>query len=133
MAKPPLPAKIAEMLSKPNPAVMGTVNPRGAPVTVATWYLWDDGRLLVNMDGTRARLKHVEANPHVSLTVLADNWYTHVSLRGTATLEDDPDMSGIDRIATHYTGKPYPDRAGKRVNCWIEVESWHGWGEFKNS
>jgi PPOX class probable F420-dependent enzyme len=133
MAKPPVPAHIVEMLEKPNAAVMGTVNAHGEPVTVATWYLWENGKLLLNMDATRARLKHVQANPKVSLTVLADNWYTHVSLRGTATLEDDPDMSGIDRIAKHYNGKPYPDRSGKRVNCWVEIESWHGWGEFKDA
>ena len=41
------------MLAKPNPAVIGTVTPDGAPNTVATWYLWEDGRVLVNMDEGR--------------------------------------------------------------------------------
>ena len=53
---------------------------------MATWYLWEDGRLLVNLDHSRARLEHLRADPRVSLTVLdTDDWYRHVSLRGRVT------------------------------------------------
>ena len=58
------------MLAKPNPAVIGTGHADGAPNTVATWYLWEDGRVLVNMDEGRRRLEYLRANPRVSLTVL---------------------------------------------------------------
>jgi PPOX class probable F420-dependent enzyme len=129
MPKPPLPAELDELLRKPNPAVIGTLKPDGAPHTVATWYLWEDGRVLVNMDEGRARLEYVRRDPRVSLTVLeADDWYHHVSLRGRVTaLEDDTDLSGIDRLARHYTGRPYAQRDRGRVNAWIEVETWHAW------
>jgi PPOX class probable F420-dependent enzyme len=103
-------------------------------VTVATWYLWDDGRILVNMDAGRRRLSHIQANPKVSLTVLdADDWYTHVSLQGRVTLEDDPDLSGIDRLSRHYTGNPYPNRDRPRVNGWITIDNWHVWGKLAQS
>jgi PPOX class probable F420-dependent enzyme len=125
----PIPAQIAEVLAKPNPAVMATVRPDGAPVSVATWYLWDDGRILVNLDGSRKRLEHLRADPRVSLTVLdEDSWYRHISVQGRVTLEPDPDLAGIDRLARHYTGKPYWKRAGERVNAWLEIESHHTWG-----
>ena len=116
------------MLAKPNPAVIGTVTPEGKPITVATWYLWEDGRALVNMDGERRRLEYVRANPQVSLTVLdADQWYRHITVHGRATLQDDPDLADIDRLSTHYLGQPYGHRDRGRVSAWIEVESWHAW------
>lgn len=134
MAKPPLPEKVSELLAKPNPSVITTVRPDGQPVSVATWYLWENGRVLVNMDEGRKRLDYLRADPRVTLTVLdADNWYTHVSLQGRVVeLQDDPDLSDIDRLARHYTGEQYPVRDRRRVSAWIEVSRWHGWGAAEN-
>ena len=56
MSKPPLPEAAVAMLHKPNPAVITTLRPDGQPVATATWYLWDDGRVLVNMDEGRKRV-----------------------------------------------------------------------------
>jgi PPOX class probable F420-dependent enzyme len=130
----PLPDELRELLAKPNPAVIATVRPDGQPVTVATWYVLDGDRILVNMDARRKRLDHLRKDPRVSLTVTdADNWYTHVSLQGRVTaLTDDTDLSGIDRLSTHYGGRPYPDREHARVNAWIEIDRWHGWGGAKD-
>ncbi|MEV0057761.1 PPOX class F420-dependent oxidoreductase [Saccharopolyspora shandongensis] len=130
MPKEDLPPDLQELLSRPNPAVIATVNTAGAPVSVATWYLWDGGKVLVNMDAGRARLKHLRADPRVSLTVLdGENWYRHISLRGRViALEDDPDLTDIDRLARHYTGEQYPVRDRPRISGWIEVTSCHSWG-----
>lgn len=130
MPTPPLPEQLDELLAKPNPAVISTLRGDGQPVSVATWYLWEDGRILVNMDEGRKRLEHIRTDPRVTLTVLdAADWYTHVSLIGKVTeLADDDGLVGIDRLATHYNGKPYPVRDRNRVNAWIEVDRWHGWG-----
>jgi pyridoxamine 5'-phosphate oxidase-like protein len=46
MSKPPLPEAAMAMLRKPNPAVITTLRRDGQPVSAATWYLWDDGRVL---------------------------------------------------------------------------------------
>ena len=43
--------------------MIATLKPDGAPVTVATWYLWEDGRVLVNLDDTRKRLEHLRTRP----------------------------------------------------------------------
>jgi PPOX class probable F420-dependent enzyme len=129
MPKTPPPEALVEFLSQPNPSVIGTVDSDGAAHTAATWYLWDDGRVLVNMADTRKRLEHMRADPHVSLTVLdKDQWYNQATLRGRAVeIADDDDLSGIDRLSKHYTGEPYARREQKRVNAWIEIESWYGW------
>jgi PPOX class probable F420-dependent enzyme len=135
MPKPPLPEAAVVMLGKPNPAVISTLRRDGAPVTVATWYLWEDGRILVNMDEGRRRLEHLRRDPRVALDVLDESdWYTHISVTGHVDeLRDDPDLADIDRISRHYTGNPYGQRDRGRVSAWIAVDGWHGWGRFKDS
>jgi PPOX class probable F420-dependent enzyme len=130
MPKPPLPSHLDEVLQKPNPCVIATVGPDGAPVTVATWYLWENGRVLVTMDDARARLEHIRRDPNVSLTVLnGDSWYQSIGLRGrVVSLEPDAGLAEADRVSTHYQGRPYPDRNRPRTSAWIEVLSWHQWG-----
>src|SRR4051794_40056683 len=106
MPKPPLPEHLDEFLKDANPSVIGTLDPDGAPHTAATWYLWEGGRVLVNMDATRKRLEYLRQDARVSLTVLGrENWYKQVTLRGrVAEIADDPDFEGIDRLSTHYMG-----------------------------
>ena len=129
MPRPPLPPEIDEFLSRPNPSVIATLRADGSPHTAATWYLWDDGRVLVNMDEGRKRLVHMRDDPRVSLTVLGqDDWYHHVTLLGhVASIEADPEFEAIDRLSRHYTGQPYGQRDRGRVSAWFEVESWHAW------
>lgn len=129
MPRPPLPESLVEFLSEPNPAVIATIAPDGSLHTAATWYVWDDGRVLVNMDETRTRLAHLRNDPRASLTVLGkDDWSRHVSLTGrVVSLQPDPELEGINRLARQYTGQPFPLRGGRRVNGWVEIDSWHAW------
>jgi PPOX class probable F420-dependent enzyme len=129
MPEPPVPPELDEFLSRPNPSVIATIRRDGAPHTAATWYLWENGRVLVNMDEGRKRLEHMRREPRVSITVLrAEDWYQHVTLLGrVAAIEPDPQLEGIDRLSRHYTGQSYPDRERPRMSAWIEVVSWHAW------
>jgi len=134
MPELPFPDDVRALLRKPNPAVVTTLRSDGTPVSVATWYLLeDDDRVLLNMDATRVRLKHLRRDPRVSLTVLDEaSWYTHVSLIGRVTeMRDDEDLADIDRCSTHYGGRSYPDRESPRVSAWMTVDRWHGWGAAK--
>ena len=65
-----LPAAVIEFLQRPNPAVIACIRPDGYPMTVATWYDWEDGLILVNMSEGRSRLRWLRANPRASLTAL---------------------------------------------------------------
>jgi PPOX class probable F420-dependent enzyme len=134
MATPPLPDHVVEKLRNPNPCTITTLRPDGQPVSVATWYLLDGERVLVNMDHTRKRLQHVRDDPRVALTVLDQgSWYNHVSIVGKVVeLAEDEDLADIDRLSQHYLGKPYAVRDSARVSAWIEVERWHGWGATKD-
>ena len=129
MPEPPLPPQVDAFLARANPAVVATLRPDGSPHTAATWYDWEDGRVLLNMEESRLRLKFLRRDPRVSLTVLDENdWYKQVTLMGrVVSLEDDPDLVDIDRLSQRYRGAPYRIRDRKRVSAWVEVERWYGW------
>jgi PPOX class probable F420-dependent enzyme len=129
MPRVPVPPEIDEFLAKANPAVVGTIRPDGSPHTVATWYDWEDGRVLLNMKDTRLRLEHLRRDPHIALTVLSEeSWYDHVSLLGrVVSIEEDPDLHDIDRLALRYTGKPFRRRDEQRFSAWMKPERWHAW------
>jgi PPOX class probable F420-dependent enzyme len=125
----PVPSEVDEFLAEPNPAVVATLRPNGTPHTVPTWYDWEDGRVLLNMEATRLRLSFMRRDPRVALTALdAASWYRHVSLMGrVVSIEDDPELLDIDRLAQRYTGRPFSRRDAKRVSAWVQPERWHGW------
>ena len=125
----PLPPELEEFLRLPNPAVVATIRPDGSPHTAATWYDWNGGRVLLNMDESRLRLRFMRRDPRVALTVLgSDSWYSHVSLLGRiVSIDDDPDLRDIDRLARRYTGRPFRTRDARRVSAWLEPERWHAW------
>ncbi len=129
MPPPPIPPEIEAFLREPNPAVVATLRADGSPHSVATWYDWADGLILLNMDATRARLGHLRRDPRVSLTVLdKDSWYSHVTLAGVVDrLEDDPELSDIDRLALRYTGKPFRNRLNRRVSACVRPDRWERW------
>jgi PPOX class probable F420-dependent enzyme len=125
----PVPPEVDAFLAEANPAVVATVSPAGAPHTAATWYDWEDGRVFLNMDESRLRLRYMRANPAVALTVLADgDWYRQITLLGrVVSIEDDPDLAGIDRLSIRYGGGPFHNRDARRVSAWMEPERWSGW------
>jgi PPOX class probable F420-dependent enzyme len=131
----PVPPEVDELLARPNPAVVATVRRDGSPHSVPTWYDWEDGRALLNMDESRLRLGHLRHDPRVALTVLAgDDWYTHISLLGrVVSITDDPDLEDIDRLATRYTGRPFRVRDRRRVSAWMQPERWHGWNDDRGA
>lgn len=129
MPNGPLPAPLAEFLSIPRPAVIGTVRPNGTPTTTPTWYEWNDGSVLLSMVAGSPREQNVRANPSVALTVLGDDWYDHVSLRGPVVeIRPDEGLVDLDRLSYAYWGEPYTKRELVCVSVIVEVQRWHAWG-----
>ena len=130
MPRTPVPAEVDHFLREPHAAVVATLRPDGSPHTVATWYDWDGGRVLLNMDEHRLRLRFIRRDPRVALTVLGgeEGWYRHVSLLGRVVeIADDEELADIDRLARRYTGEPFQTRDRKRVSAWMEPARWHRW------
>ncbi|MDX6646302.1 MAG: hypothetical protein QOK40_2029 [Miltoncostaeaceae bacterium] len=128
MPPAPVPPEIDAFLSRPNHAVVATLRPDGTPHTAVTWYDWEDGRVLLNMEDTRIRLRWLHPGAPLALSAIdPDEFYRHVSLLGrVAEVGRDPDLANIDRLSVRYTGAPYANREARRASAWMEVDSWHG-------
>jgi len=126
---PPVPPEIDAFLHEPNPAVVATLRDDGSPHSVPTWYDWEDGLVLLNMDATRRRLEHLRRDPRVALTVLQkDDWYSHVTLFGVVErIEDDPELTDIDRLSFRYRGAEFRNRESPRVSAWMRPTRWTVW------
>lgn len=135
MPRPPLPTEVAELLARACHATISCLKPNGQPVSVPTWYLYEQGRIVVNMDARRQRLEWLRQDPRIALSAMdPDDWITHVSVQGHVTdLVDDTALSDIDRIARHYTGQPYGNHDRPRVTALIAIDRWHAWGRLKNA
>lgn len=130
MSDEPLPDEALAILRKPNPAVMATVTSKDRPVSVATWYLIEeDGLLMLCMNADRARLKHLQSNGYVALTVLvADDFGTHISLQGhVVSIKPDEGLADIDRLSRHFLGRDYPARDSPLVTVHVAIDRWFGW------
>jgi PPOX class probable F420-dependent enzyme len=127
----PLPPELQRFVAKPRQAVVGTVRDDGTPVTTPCWYGVDDaGRLILSMGHDSHRLRHIRANPRVALSILGDDWYSHVSVVGRAVEErSDDDLADIDALSQRYGGVDYDDRTYRGVTVFVEVERWHTWGD----
>ncbi len=127
MPRAPLPPELVQFLKEPHAAVIATVRSDGAPYTAATWYDWDDGRLLVNMDFERLRLSHMRRDPRVAVTVIdIEDWYHAVTVLGSVVeFRDDEAFADIDRLSQRYRGGPYWNRERKRITALIAPERWH--------
>ena len=100
------PAQEQFLLTMPH-AIVATIRKDGTPQLTPTWYLWDGGRVLVNMEDTRKRLANLRRDPRVSITVMGDDdWYHQVTLRGVISLEDDPDYEGAEDIVADIAKAP---------------------------
>jgi hypothetical protein len=114
MPSGPPPEHIEAFLRQPRPAIIGSLLADGSPSTVATWYLWLGGaRLLLSTQKGGFRERNLARDGRVALTVLGEDWYNHVSLRGRVVeMRADPDWADLDAVSQHYRGVPYPRDAG---------------------
>jgi PPOX class probable F420-dependent enzyme len=130
MPRAPLSPELERFLSAPRPAVVAVAGNEGRPVSAATWYLYEDRQVLLSMERDGLRHRHLLADPRIALTVLADDWYSHLSLIGRITeLRDDPDLADIDRISRLYRREPYRRRDEVLVTAVAGVERWHTYGQ----
>jgi PPOX class probable F420-dependent enzyme len=96
-------ARVARHLREEIVVWMTTVTPRGGPLPMPVWFVWDGGELVRMHSRRSARLRNIQANPHVSLNFSGDGRGGDVVvLSGTATA--DPDMPRADHD-THYLAK----------------------------
>jgi PPOX class probable F420-dependent enzyme len=105
-------------------AHLASVLPDGAPHSVPVWIgtHGDHIAILTGPDSRKAR--NLRRDPRVALSLTpADNPFQPLVIRGRVTewIEGDAGWEIVDRIATKYTGGPYP-RTEQRVVALIEPD-----------
>jgi PPOX class probable F420-dependent enzyme len=105
-------------------AHLASILPDGAPHSVPVWIgtHGDHVAILTGPDSRKAR--NLRRDPRVALSLTpADNPFQPLIIRGRVTewIEGDAGWEIVDRIATKYTGGPYP-RTEQRVIALIEPD-----------
>jgi PPOX class probable F420-dependent enzyme len=103
------------LFKEPNLAAVTTIRPDGTPHTSPTWVDWDGEHVLVNTAYGRAKVRHVQANPQVSVMVVdrndADTW---VAVSGPAALVEDGAIEHVHELSRRYDGTDYEIGNGER-------------------
>jgi PPOX class probable F420-dependent enzyme len=94
-----------EFLEHPYIGVATTLRPDGSPHSTPVWVDVDDAGVSFNTARPRAKPRHLERDPHVSLVVVdPGDELRWLGITGTAALIDEGANDQIDRLARKYRG-----------------------------
>ncbi|MGQ0551576.1 MAG: PPOX class F420-dependent oxidoreductase [Armatimonadota bacterium] len=101
-------------LDEPNVAMLATVSPRGRVQATPIWFMLDGDQIIVNTSRGRVKLRNLEANPHLALTVVdPKNMYRYAQIQGKAVRFDPKNGArDIDRLSKRYRGESYSYQSG---------------------
>ena len=98
-------------LAQPRIAHLVTLRPAGTPHVAPVWFLWDRGRAFVMADANAVKVRNIESNPAVALSIApSERPLSYVVLEGQAevTSEDLPQV--VERMCVLYDG---PERGAE--------------------
>ena len=110
-----LPDEVRELFEGPNFCHLATVLPSGAPHSVPVWTGIEDGRIAFFTQPQSCKARNLARDPRVAISITDhEHPYRMAQIRGRVveTLEGDPALEAIDRLAVKYTGQPFPMRSG---------------------
>lgn len=106
-----------------------TVSPRGAPLPMPVWFLWDGARSVVVYSQPGARVRNIAANPQVSLNFGRDGEV--VVLSGRAEIDEGgrPADQDEDYLAKYDKDLPRigrtPETFAERYSVPVRIELEH--------
>jgi PPOX class probable F420-dependent enzyme len=116
-----------KFLEKPYVGTVTTLRQDGSPHSTIVWVDVDEDGLSFNTAAGRAKPRHLERDPRVSLLVVdPEDTYKWVSVSGTAELTTDGADSQIDRLAKKYLGQDeYPWRKPEEQRIKVRINPEH--------
>ena len=124
---------LLDLLRRPSICYLATSMPDGSPQLTQTWVDTDGEHVLINTVRGHVKLRNVERDPRVAVTVAdSDRPARYFQVRGRVldiTTEGATDH--IETLAQKYLGTPYPWYGGRdqvRVILVIEPEQISGMG-----
>src|SRR5438128_58140 len=122
-----------QLLQGKNFAHIATIGEDGAPQVTPVWIDFDGKYIIFNTEKSRAKHKHLQRDPRVSLSVgNAENPYNYMEVRGRVVeMTEEGASEHIDKMALKYMGKdkyPFHKPGDVRVIVKIEPLKVHGMG-----
>lgn len=114
------------LLTRPSPCVIATLLPDGSPHATEVWVDVDGDHVLVNSVQGHRKVRNVERDPRVALTVLdPDDTSRYVGVRGRVVeLTTEGAVDHIEKLALRYTGGPYAWYGGRdQVRVLLRIEA----------
>lgn len=122
-----LPDGLLDLLRKPSPCFIATIDPDGSPQLTETWVGTDGEHIVINtVEGFR-KVRNVGRDPRVSVVVTnAENASDYFSVKGRVVdVTTKGAVEHIDELSQKYLGRPYPWFGGRdqvRIILTIAVE-----------
>jgi PPOX class probable F420-dependent enzyme len=115
MAQVTLPDDLLTLLRRPSPCYVSTLMPDGSPQLTQVWVDTDGTNVLVNTVQTHQKVRNVERDPRVALTVSdPDAPSRYFGVRGRVVgMTTDGGVDHIEALAQRYLGTPYPWFGGR--------------------
>lgn len=115
-----IPDGYEDLFDRPLFGHLATVRPDGNPAVTPMWFSWDGELLRFTHTTQRAKVRNVQHNPHVALSVNdPERPYRYLQARGTVEgIEPDPDGAFYVELARRYgrdNPTPPPDAADRVV------------------
>lgn len=120
------PSQLKFLDQNPFVGVVTTLREDGSPHSTVVWVDVDDGKVSFNTATGRAKPRHLEHDPRVSLVVVDPNdAYKWVAVSGPAEVTEDGADAQIDKLAKKYIGRdeyPWRKPTERRLKVLIEPE-----------
>jgi len=114
-------------------AHVATLGPDGDPQCTPVWVTTDGECLLFSVTTNRQKYSNLERDPRVAVSLTdPDDPYRRLEVRGSVTMEMDPDNELIDRLARKYTDHdsyPWHQPGDQRVVVEVHPEHTTGVGD----
>ena len=109
-----IPDGYEDLLVRPLFGDLATVRPDGDPAVTPMWFAWDGEVLRFTHTTRRAKLRNIEHNPHVALSIIdPEQPYRYLQVRGKVEgIDPDPTGAFYVELATRYGSEnptPPPD------------------------
>jgi PPOX class probable F420-dependent enzyme len=118
--------KQREFFGNPYVGIATTLREDGSPHSTVVWVDVQNGNVGFNTARGRAKVRHLERDPRVALTVVDPNdAYKWIAVSGRADLTDNGADAQIDKLAKKYVGAdtyPWRKPEEQRVSVWITPE-----------
>lgn len=100
----------ARLLAEPHTGVLTTLRPDGTPHLAPVRFSWDEDAGLVRVMTTdsRVKIRNIQAQPVMPVSICQVVQFRWVTLEGRATVSQDPERlaEGIRRYARRYASPP---------------------------